>query len=157
MHHSVITYKIIPFESLSPSVLYDILALREEVFTLEQQCTVADLDYLDKQAIHIIGQCDNLICAAARILPPSTYETNIVSFGRLLVKKKFRKKGIGSELMQVIMRYIDTHYSHIPINISAQFHLKNFYAHFGFKVIGKAYDDGGIPHIKMVSADDVSK
>ena len=157
MHHSTITYKIIPFQSLNPSILYDILALREEVFMIEQQCTVADLDHLDKQAVHIIGQCENLVCVTARILPPGVYKPNVVSFGRLLVKKEFRKKGVGTELMQVIMRYIHTHYLHIPINISAQFHLKNFYAHFGLKAVGQTYDEGGILHTKMVSIADAPK
>jgi len=157
MHHSTITYKIIPFQSLTPSILYDILALREEVFTIEQQCTVADLDHLDKQAVHIIGQCENRVCVAARILPPDVYKPNVVSFGRLLVKKKFRKQGVGNELMQIIMRYIHTHHPDIPINISAQFHLKDFYAQFGFKAVGQPYDEGGILHATMLSITDMSK
>ena len=83
------TYKAIPFECLDPFILYDILALREKVFTLEQRCTVPDLDNLDKQAIHIIGQCNGCLCATARILPPNVYKPNVSSFGRFLVKKNF--------------------------------------------------------------------
>jgi ElaA protein len=151
MTASKIIYKIIPFKLLSPYILYDILALREAVFTIEQKCPLADLDYLDKNAIHAIGQYDGLVCAVARILPPNIYKANVASFGRFLVKKDFRKKGVGIKLMQEVMHYIYTHYPNAPIDISAQLYLKKFYTDLGLKAIGEPYDEGGILHIRMVA------
>jgi len=157
MPHLKVTYKMIPFESLSPSILYDTLALREEVFNIEQQCNVADLDSLDKHAIHAIGQCDGIVCAVARILPPDVYKSNVVSFGRFAVKKKYRRKKLGYQLMDKVVNYINTHYPNLPIEISAQLYLKKFYTRFRFKTIGQPYDEGGILHVKMVAAPHISE
>ncbi len=150
----MLKYQIQSFEQLDNHNLYDILALREKVFTFEQKCTDYDFDGLDKQAIHVFGKIDNTIFAAARILPPNIYKKGVVSFGRIVIKKSFRNKGYGKALMTMIMQYIREHYSNYPIEFSAQFHLKNFYGSFVCKTIGKPYDEGGIPHVKMRSTPD---
>jgi ElaA protein len=152
MNSPNIVYEIIPFESLSPGILYDILALREAVFTTEQKCSLPDLDDLDKQALHAIGQHHGVICATVRILPPGTYKENAVSFGRLAVEKSFRKKGIGMQLMQKVMHYIDIHYPGSPVNISAQLYLKAFYKRLGFQPLDEPFDEGGISHINMIKS-----
>ena len=36
------------------------------------------------------------------------------------------------------------------IRISAQYPLVDFYQGYGFKTVGKIYDEDGIPHIEMV-------
>ena len=144
-----VSYDIIPFNSLSPSILYDILALREEVFTFEQKCTLPDLDFLDKKAIHIISTFHSVVCAIVRILPPVVYQHNAASFGRMAVKKSFRKKGLGRQLIKKSIDYINAHYLTSPIEISAQARLKTFYKSFGFQSAGLPYDEGGIAHVKM--------
>ena len=106
------------FESLSNAQLYDIMALREEVFTLEQKCTERDFDGLDKKAIHVF--------AVARILPKGVYKKGVVSFGRLAVKKSHRGRGCGRETMHSILNYINRYYPGIPVRFSAQQYLKIF-------------------------------
>lgn len=147
----MINWTINKFELLSNNTLYDILALREEVFTIEQKCTVIDLDGIDKRAIHVVGISENNVVATARISPPNTYKKGKVIFGRLAIKKDFRGQGFGDELMLMILQYITTNYQDIPIECSAQLYLKSFYEKYGFVSYGDVYDDGGIPHISMTS------
>lgn len=137
------------FAELTPAQLYDIMALREKVFTVEQQCKDPDFDGLDKKAIHLIVIKDNKIIACARILPPGIYKKDVVSFGRIAVAAKFRRQGIGKKIMTKILTYIKKHYPKIPIEFSAQLYLKEFYEDFGFRSYGKVYDEAGIPHIAM--------
>jgi len=141
----------IPWLSLSIDELYDILALREEVFALEQKCSAIDLDGLDKHAIHVIGRVKNEIAATARILLPNIYKKNKVSFGRLAIKKNTRGKGYGDKLMQIILQYIATNFNEYSIEFSAQLYLKSFYEKHGFVAFGDIYDEGGIDHIQMKS------
>ncbi len=147
----MIEYYITPFEFLDRATLYDIMALREQVFTFEQKCTDRDLDALDKQAIHVYGAIDDNIIATARILPPDVYKPGIVSFGRLAVNKSCRNKGYGKDIMLQVLHYIESNYPNIPVEFSAQKYLQKFYESLEFKVAGEPYDEGGIPHIKMNS------
>ena len=48
-------------------------------------------------------------------------------------------------LKEAIKRYPNT-----PIKLSAQTYIQRFYAHFGFKAVGKEYLEDDIPHIAMV-------
>lgn len=147
----MIELNAVPFALLTTSQLYDILTLREEVFTVEQKCTEQDLDGLDKYAVHIIGLFGNELIATGRILPPDVYKPKKVSFGRLAIKKTFRRKGYGDALMKTILQYIEKNYPNIQIDFSAQFYLKNFYAKHGFIAYGDTYDEAGIVHIAMKS------
>lgn len=144
-----INWHTIPFLSLTAPLLYDIMALREEVFTLEQKCTERDLDGLDKYAIHVVGAVDNRVIATGRILPPNIYKAGKVSFGRLAIQQRFRRKGYGDELLTIIIKYIGDNYDNIPIEFSSQLYLKHFYEKYGFIACGEIYSEGGIPHIMM--------
>jgi len=143
--------------SLDITALYDIMALREEVFTLEQRCNEKDLDGLDKNAVHIIGTLENNIIATARILPPNIYKPDKVSLGRFAIKKTFRGQGYGDELIQNILSYIRNNYPRTPIEFSAQFYLKSFYEKYGFVTKGEVFDEGGIQHIMMTDLDKQDK
>lgn len=145
----MIDWLIQPFQKLTNENLYDMLMLREEVFTLEQKCSARDCDDLDKKAIHILGIHNGELVAYARVLPPELNQNMNVSFGRFAIKKDFRKKGIAYEMMEVICNYIRDTFPNYPIQCSAQIYIKEFYEKFGFKAIGNVYDDGGIPHITM--------
>jgi ElaA protein len=146
----MMNYKICAFKKLTLAELYDIMALREEVFTLEQHCTVADFDDLDKQAIHVFATDGSEIIATMRILPPGLYKAGVVSFGRLAVKKSHRGKGYAKIMMDMALKYIVENFPNVPITFSAQLYLQKFYESFGFKAVGDVYDEAGISHIKML-------
>lgn len=137
------------FSELSLDQLYDVMSLREQVFTHEQHCTETDLDGLDKQALHLIGTQDDELIAYARVLPKGVYYKDAIRFGRLVIPQEYRGKGLGKQMMQEIVNYIAANYPKIPVKFSAQLYLRAFYEGFGFHAAGDTYDEGGIPHIKM--------
>ena len=137
------------FEQLTNSELYDILVLRQEVFTVEQNCPYLDADGKDKHSWHIIGFDENgKIKAYSRIVFPGI-SYNEVSIGRVLTSIDQRRTGLGKLLMQEAMKLIEKAYGRVPVRISAQTYLVKFYSCFGFVSTGKEYLEDNIPHTEM--------
>ena len=134
------------FDELDNRTLHDIFLIRSEVFVVEQECVYQDIDRKDLESIHIIGTKKKKIIAYSRIM---SLNSEFCSIGRVLVKKEFRKKGIGIKLMEKSIEKARKLYNQKKIKISAQEYLKNFYTDFGFKHTGKRYLEDGIPHIEM--------
>ncbi|KTC78174.1 GNAT family N-acetyltransferase [Legionella brunensis] len=135
------------FDELSKDTLYEILALRSEIFIVEQQCFYQDLDYKDQDAKHLLAYQDNKLIAYARIL---SYENEGMSFGRLVTATSHRGLGLGKQLMDSILSYLKNHHPTEPIIITAQNYLRNFYGTYGFVAEGEPFDMDGIPHVRMV-------
>ncbi|MEL6924153.1 MAG: GNAT family N-acetyltransferase [Bacteroidota bacterium] len=140
------------FSVLSTSDLYEALALRIEVFAIEQQCIYQDADGKDYDSWHVIGK-DNqgTIVAYARILPKGIAYQQYASIGRVVTRQSHRQTGLGKILMQHCMQFTSTHLPKGPIKISAQAYLIRFYEGFGFMTVGETYLEDGIPHIGMIA------
>lgn len=136
------------FNELSTQQLYSILALRSQVFVVEQQCPYLDPDGKDNQAYHLLGTENNSLLAYLRVFPPNDFTDHIV-FGRVVVAPGARGKAYGKLLLQELMNYCATHYPDTTIKCSAQHYLVKFYEEFGLKTYGEIYDEDGIPHIAM--------
>jgi len=82
------------FDELDVHTLYDALALRSEVFVVEQNCAYADIDELDKLpgSRHLVARCGNTLCAYARSLAPSDTHAD-ARIGRVVVRQSFRRQG----------------------------------------------------------------
>lgn len=143
----MITTTFQPFHALSIDTFYEILSLRSQVFIIEQQCVYQDLDYKDQQAIHLQLRDNEKLIGYARIL---AYDKDSMSFGRIVTAPSHRGQGIGKQLMDMILSYLQTHYRQIPIRITAQSYLHDFYQHYGFIAQGCPFDMDGIPHLLMV-------
>lgn len=138
------------FSELSAIETYEILALRQNVFVLEQKCLYLDVDGLDIHAWHLCGRNHaGALVAYARLLPPRLKYSE-PSIGRVLVGKTARGLGLGRQLMSLCLEKCSADYSGQGVRISAQVYLERFYQSFGFKQVGDLYDDGGIPHVEMV-------
>ena len=92
----------------------------------------------------VLGKKDNEIIAYARIFKPGDYFEE-ASFGRAVVKKSERGKGIGDELVINSIKSVPEN----KIKISAQSYLKEFYGKHGFVAKGEEYLEDGIPHTAM--------
>ncbi len=138
------------FDDIPAAEVYEMLAVRQQVFVVEQACLYLDADGLDNEAWHLFGyDPSEALIAYARLLPPQTrYEEP--SIGRVLVCKAARGVGVGRELISRCLRKCEMEYWHQPVRISAQVYLKAFYESFGFESFGRPYDDGGIAHIGML-------
>ncbi len=136
------------FTELTTKELYQILQLRAAVFVVEQDCVYLDTDFKDLKALHIIGFKNNSLVAYARIFKPEDYFKN-ASIGRVVVKKEYRKLGIGNKLIQTAICTIKNTFKVHVITISAQLYLLSFYEKNNFKKVSNVYLEDGIPHIKM--------
>ncbi|MFD1550717.1 GNAT family N-acetyltransferase [Putridiphycobacter roseus] len=137
------------FNELTNNELYDLLALRTNVFVVEQNCPYPELDYKDQVAIHVLIYHKNTLIAVSRILPPNISYPE-VSIGRVATAKEFRGNKIGYFLMENNMAHVLKLYGKVPVRISAQSYLQKFYEHFLFKFTGKSYLEDGIPHLEML-------
>ncbi len=137
------------FTKLKNSELYDLLALRTNVFVVEQNCPYPELDYKDQSADHVLIYYQDDLIAVSRILPPQISYPE-VSIGRVATAEKVRGQKIGVLLMESNMEFIRKKYGNVAIRISAQTYLQKYYEHFMFKFTGKAYLEDGIPHIEML-------
>lgn len=149
MQSSTITWNWFSFEELTPAKLYTLLALRQDVFILEQRCFFADIDDKDQQSIHLMGILNNELVAYLRFLPQGIAYPNDASFGRFVVRPNHRGHGFGKLMMREMLDYVDERYPDDSMCIMAQQYLQSFYEHFGFQMEGEPFDDAGIMHITM--------
>jgi ElaA protein len=147
--NTALLWTCVPFQELTPHVLYEILRLRSEVFVLEQQCLYQDIDRLDYQSFHLCGYAGNVLVAYARILPAGVAYPE-VSIGRVITSPAHRRNGFGILLMQQALLQINQMYGAVPVKIGAQQYLKRFYESFGFEDLNQPYMEDGIPHMYML-------
>lgn len=134
------------FEELTNKEIHRIYKERTAVFVVEQNCAYQEVDDTDLTSIHFFKQIDDTLTAYARVI----IEPTGTRIGRVLVPKEQRKKGLGRELMTVVLDYIDQSYPKLTIQAQAQAYLQPFYASFGFQPISEIYLEDNIPHIDMV-------
>lgn len=141
------------FSEMPAELLYGVLRLRQQVFVVEQTCVYLDCDNRDQFSLHLVGwpqagRPDRPL-AYLRLIPPHGREMR-ASLGRLLTHPKIRGQGIGSELLGRALHYCRQNYPGKILRISAQRHLCQWYADFGFAQVGAPYSEDGIPHVEMV-------
>lgn len=140
----------LPFAELSTQQLYDLLALRSEVFVVEQQCVFLDIDGVDPQTWHLLGHGDDgRLLAYARLLPPGLKAAEDAVIGRVVTAPAARSGGVGRALMAEAVAQCERLWPGHAITLHAQAHLQRFYAGFGFAPVGEQYMEDGIPHQEM--------
>ena len=128
--------------------LYKILAMRQRVFVVEQNCAYLDADGVDHVSRHLWAEAaDGAVRAYVRIVPAGIKFAEL-SIGRVITAPEARGTGLGKELMQ---RAIAAS-GNVTIRIGAQAHLEKFYGELGFVRASDVYDEDGIPHIEMLRA-----
>lgn len=137
-------------EELDVKTLYNIIALRVEVFIIEQNCFYQELDYKDFSATHIYSTDEHgQVIAYLRVLDAGVSYDEI-SIGRVVVSPKHRGLNLGRELMLKGINNVKTKFGDIPIRISAQAYLIDFYKSLGFKSLSEIYLEDDIPHVEML-------
>ncbi|WP_164001652.1 GNAT family N-acetyltransferase [Pyxidicoccus caerfyrddinensis] len=144
------------FRELTLDELYALLALRQEVFVVEQRSIYQDVDGLDAASLHLLAYDDAggapFLAAYLRILPPGVKHAGDTSLGRVVTSPRARGLGLGREVVARGLARLDTDFPTADVRISAQHYLQRFYEGFGFHAEGDVYDEDGIPHIEMVRA-----
>jgi ElaA protein len=141
------------FEELTLEELYRLLALRQEVFVVEQKSIYQDADGYDAGSHHLLGVAQGQegapLAAYLRVLPPGLKYPE-ASIGRVVTSPKARGQGLGKDLVARGISFVEARFPGAPIRIGAQHYLLRFYESFGFRAEGGVYDEDGIPHIQMV-------
>lgn len=131
---------------LSPKELIDILKARVAVFVVEQNCPYQEVDDDDYNDLHVCLVENGDLKAYTRIINKGDH----ITFGRVLVVEKYRKAGLGAEIVAATIEEIKKRFPNQPIQIQAQAYLQKFYAGFGFNPISEVYLEDNIPHLDML-------
>jgi ElaA protein len=125
-----------------------ILALRAEVFVVEQHCAYQDPDGKDFQCYHLTMESGEALVAYARLVPPGVSYPE-AAIGRVVTSSLVRGQGWGKALMEVAIAQTMKQFQVNEICISAQSYLLQFYTELGFVQEGEEYLEDDIPHWKM--------
>lgn len=145
-------WQSMPFQQLTPEVLYECLRLRVNVFVVEQNCPYPELDDKDTHpdALHIMGRNTlGELVAYARILPPGLSYPQ-VSIGRVATAAAHRGSGLGHQLVLATLEQTQARWPQQDIQIGAQLYLQGFYEQHGFMAVSGPYLEDNIPHVDMI-------
>lgn len=139
------------FHELTVQELYEILALRSEVFVVEQNCPYQDIDGNDPKAWHCMGKDDETgkLIAYTRLFDRDVCFKGYTAIGRVVTSPAVRSSGLGKRLMEASIAYCRRLFGPHMIKIGAQTHLLKFYNSLGFLSTGTEYMEDGIPHTYM--------
>lgn len=120
---------------------------RIRVFVVEQDCPYQEIDDQDDQALHVMLTVNGEFAAYTRIVEHADHVH--MSFGRVLVIKRFREQHLGYQVVAATIAEIKARYPERDVKIAAQNYLKAFYESFGFKAVSDVYLEDNIPHLDM--------
>ena len=122
--------------------------IRYEVFVNEQHVPVGlELEFED-QSNHYLAKFNNIPAGTARW----RFTESGIKLERFAVSRKYRKMGIGSALLEFILRDIHNHpeYNDKMIYLHSQIDAMHLYSKFGFIKTGDIFDEAGIMHYNMI-------
>ena len=148
---SFMNWSMKSWSELTTDELYELLALRAEVFVVEQTCPFQDLDGLDRRdgVLHLLGREGDHLAAYARIMAPGIGDDSGAAIGRVVTSPKSRGGGLGHRLLAQAVRECEARWSAHSIWLGAQAHLQGFYGQHGFVAEGEGYLEDDIPHMGM--------
>lgn len=138
---------VIDVRRAGPADLPDVLALRHEVFVVEQHVPVdEEYDDLDATCEHAVGLVDGVARATGRLLDP---QEGVAVVGRMAVAADTRGHGLGAAVLAFLERRASARGAH-TVELHAQVHALGFYARQGYSSYGPVYLDAGIEHRDML-------
>lgn len=166
-------------QELGSLEVHKLYKLRVDIFVHEQQTPYAEIDDTDAAPTtnHILvwertdATPTNLI-GCARLAPITAAElkaytgkgislddaTPLSQLGRVAVAQEERGSGLSGELMRNALRLAYEQYPDRDVVLTAQKPLADFYAEYGFEVLGEEYLDSGVPHLPMLlKADELER
>ena len=122
------------------------LNLRRTVFIEEQNVPEnEEVDGDDPNCDHILLTISDDPVGAARL----KYYDNFVKVQRVCVLKNYRGQGIGSNIINFIIKHIEKNDIRNSVRLGSQIHALEFYKGLGFVEFGEEYLDAGILHKDM--------
>ena len=122
------------------------LDLRRTVFIEEQNVPEnEEVDGDDPGCDHILLTDSDIPVGAARL----KYYNDFVKVQRVCVLKNYRGQGIGSKIINFIIRHVEKNDIRSSVRLGSQIHALEFYKRLGFIEFGEEYLDAGILHKDM--------
>jgi predicted GNAT family N-acyltransferase len=122
-----------------------LLALRHEVFVGEQGVPrELEIDEHDERAVHMVAFEDGQLVGTCRVLQAGSQ----AKFGRLVVARAARGRGIGAALLAAAERRAREMGCHQMV-LAAQTSAMGLYERAGYTARGEVYLDAGIEHMTM--------
>lgn len=134
---------------LDAPTLYALLALRVQVFVVEQSCPYPELDGrdLEEPTRHFwLESSGGQVISTLRLLEDREDGAAVFRIGRVCTRAPERGRGHTSRLMEAALAEVADR----PCRISAQTYLADMYARHGFAVDGAEFDEDGIAHVPML-------
>jgi len=128
---------------LDAVTLYRVLALRVDVFVVEQNCPYAELDGRDLEpgARLVWAQRADAVLATLRLLD----DGDAVRIGRVATAASARAAGLAGRLMS---RALELTAKRDTV-LDSQSYLRRWYERFGYAVDGDEFVEDGIAHVRM--------
>ncbi len=135
---------------LTKTELYAALALRTQVFVVEQNCPYLEVDGRDLEGdtCHLLGWRGEELVAYLRLLDPALNDGEVV-IGRVVTAASARGTGLGHGMMEQALLACGLRWPGLPVYMSAQAHLQGYYGRYGFVAATDVYLEDDIPHIGM--------
>ena len=122
------------------------LNLRRTVFIEEQNVPKnEEVDGDDPDCDHILLTVSDIPVGAARL----KYYNDFIKVQRVCVLKNYRGQGIGSKIINFIIRHVEKNDIRSSVRLGSQIHALEFYKRLGFIEFGEEYLDAGILHKDM--------
>jgi len=122
------------------------LDLRRTVFIEEQNVPEnEEVDGDDPGCDHILLTESDIPVGAARL----KYYNDFIKVQRVCVLKNYRGQGIGSKIINFIIRHVEKNDIRSSVRLGSQIHALEFYKRLGFIEFGEEYLDAGILHKDM--------
>lgn len=135
---------------LDTATLYALLALRTQVFVVEQNCPYLETDGQDLlgDTCHLLARDGDALLGYLRLLDPQRMNGEVV-IGRVVIAEQARGSGLGHRLMEQGLVECRRRWPGVPVYLSAQAHLQGYYGRYGFEAVTEVYLEDDIPHIGM--------
>ncbi|SDI70760.1 ElaA protein [Pseudomonas flavescens] len=145
-----VTWHLKPHRELSKNELYAALALRTQVFVVEQNCPYLEVDGRDLEGdtCHLLGWQGDELVAYLRLLDPALNDGDVV-IGRVVTAARARGTGLGHGLLEQALQACSGRWPGACVYMSAQAHLQGYYGRYGFVAVTDEYLEDDIAHIGM--------
>lgn len=147
-------------EDMETTLAVEMLALRHDIFSVEQAFSGQTVDEVDKTCLHLCVTEGKEVIGCLRLYKTEvrrmrrTRET--FEIGRLCVKETHRNQQIAKKMMwRAILKGLESS-PEAEVELDAQLYLRDFCESLGFHATGDPYLEDSIPHVRMsISADSI--